>query len=66
MMWPEPNGHDGEPYVPFAQRRPFRIAVWAITVIVVLAMVALTLGPYLSRTRVVQVPVTTVTIVRSV
>ncbi len=58
-MWPEPDEFE-EPYIPYSQRRAFRIAAWAITVIVVLAMVALTLGPYFSRTRVVRVPVTTV------
>lgn len=63
MMWPEPEEVE-EPYIPFAQRRPFRIAAWAITIVVVLAMVALTLGPYLSRPRVVQVPVTTIPVGR--
>ena len=68
MMWLEPDEPEEpyEAYVPFAQRRPFRIAAWAITVIVVLAMVALTLGPYLSGPRVVRVPVTTVPIGRLV
>lgn len=69
MMWPEPEGFDeefDEPYVPYSQRRPFRIAAWTITVIVVLAMVALTLGPYFSRSRVARVPVTTVPIARPI
>ncbi len=65
MMWPEPENGD-EVYVPFAQRRPFRIAAWAIAIIVVLAMVALTLGPYFSGPRVVRVPVTTIPLGRTI
>ena len=63
MMWPELNGDDEE-YIPFAQRRTFRIAALAITILVVVAMVALTLGPYLSRPRVIRVPVTTTLLAR--
>ena len=44
-MWHEPNGHDEE-FVPMAQRRTFRIVTALVTVLVVLAMLALTLGPY--------------------
>ena len=66
MMWPEPNGRDEEPYIPFSQRRPFRIAAFAVIVLLVLAMVALTLGPYLARSRVVRAPVTTIPIGRTV
>ena len=65
MMWPELNGDDEE-YIPFSQRRPFRIAALAITILVVVAMVALTLGPYLSRPRVIRVPVTTTLLARGV
>ena len=46
MMWHEPNGHDEE-FVPMVQRRAFRIVSVVVTVLVVLAMLALTLGPYL-------------------
>ena len=46
MMWPEPNGHDDE-FVPMAQRRTFRIVSAIVTLLVVLAMLAITLGPYL-------------------
>ncbi|MBT8247074.1 MAG: hypothetical protein HKO63_02555 [Acidimicrobiia bacterium] len=45
-MWHEPNGHD-EDFVPLAQRRTFRVVSAIITVLVVLAMLAITLGPYL-------------------
>jgi hypothetical protein len=45
MTWPEPNGHDEE-FVPMAQRRTFRIVSTLVTVLVVLAMLALMLGPY--------------------
>ena len=46
MMWPEPNGRDEE-FVPMSQRRTFRIVSALVTVIVVLAMLAITIGPYL-------------------
>ena len=46
MMWPEPNGHDEE-FVPMSQRPVFRVASIAIAVVVVLAMLAIALGPYL-------------------
>ncbi len=46
MMWPEPNGHDEE-FVPMSRRRTFRIVSALVTVLVVLAMLAITLGPYL-------------------
>ncbi len=45
-MWPEPNGHDEE-FVPMAQRRTFRIVSVFVTVLVVLAMLTLAIGPYL-------------------
>ena len=45
-MWPEPNGADEE-FVPMAKRRTFRIVSALVTVLVVLAMLAITLGPYL-------------------
>lgn len=46
MTWPEPNGHEDE-FVPFARRPAFRVASAVITVLVVVAMLAITLGPYL-------------------
>ncbi len=46
MTWPEPNGHDEE-FVPMSQRRSFRVVSALVTVLVVLAMLAITLGPYL-------------------
>ena len=46
MMWPEPNGQDEE-FVPMSQRRTFRVVSALVTVIVVLAMLAITIGPYL-------------------
>ncbi len=46
MTWPEPNGHDEE-FVPMTKRRSFRIVSPVVTVLVVLAMLAITLGPYL-------------------
>lgn len=46
MTWPEPNGHDEE-FVPFTRRPAFRVASAVITVLVVVAMLAITLGPYL-------------------
>jgi hypothetical protein len=46
MTWPEPNGHDDE-FVPMSQRRTFRVVSALVTVIVVLAMLAITIGPYL-------------------
>lgn len=47
MTWPSTNGHEDEPYLPMARRPAFRIMAAIVTVIVVLAMLALTLGPYL-------------------
>ncbi len=64
MTWPEPNGHEEE-YVPFAQRPGFRMAALLIILVLVLGMLALTLGPYLSRPRVVRVPVTTTLLAQS-
>jgi len=58
-MWPEPNGHDEE-FVPMRRRRTFRVVSLAVTVLVVLAMLAITLGPYLIDRR-VRAPSTTVT-----
>ena len=46
MSWPEPNGHDEE-FVPLSRRPVFRIVSLVVTVMVVLAMLAITLGPYL-------------------
>ena len=46
MTWLEPNGHE-EPYTPFTQRPFFRAIALFVTILVVLAMIALTLGPYL-------------------
>ena len=46
MMWPEPNGHDEE-FVPMSRRRTFRVLSALVTLIVVLAMLSITLGPYL-------------------
>jgi hypothetical protein len=46
VTWPEPNGHDEE-FVPMSERRSFRVASLIVTVLVVLAMLAITLGPYL-------------------
>ena len=46
MTWPEPNGHDEE-FVPLTQRPVFRIVSLVVAVMVVLAMLAITLGPYL-------------------
>jgi hypothetical protein len=59
-MWPEPNGHDEE-FVPMSRRRTFRIVSALVTVLVVLAMLAITIGPYLTdrRRRPVQTTVTT-------
>lgn len=47
MTWPSTNGHDDEPYVPMARRPAFRVLAAVVTIIVVLAMLSLTLGPYL-------------------
>lgn len=60
MMWEEPNGHDEE-FVPMHRRRGFRIVSALVTVLVVLAMVALTLSPYLvdRRERPARTTVTT-------
>ncbi len=59
-MWPEPNGHDEE-FVPMSQRRTFRIVSAVVTLLVVLAMLAITLGPYLidRRSRPARTTVTT-------
>ena len=46
MMWEEPNGHDEE-FVPMRRRQTFRIVSAVVTVVVVLAMIALTLSSYL-------------------
>ncbi len=46
MMWPEPNGQDEE-FVPMTRRPMFRIVAALVTVLVVFAMIAITLGPYL-------------------
>ncbi len=61
MTWPEPNGHEDEEFVPMAQRRTFRIVSALVTVIVVLAMLAITIGPYVldRRNRPAQTTVTT-------
>lgn len=59
MMWPEPNGHDEE-FVPMSQRRTFRVVSALVTVIVVLAMLAIAIGPYLID-RGTRPPRTTVT-----
>jgi len=60
MTWPEPNGHDDE-FVPMSQRRTFRVVSALVTVIVVLAMLAITIGPYLvdRRSRPARTTVTT-------
>lgn len=60
MMWPEPNGQDEE-FVPMSRRRSFRIVSTLVTILVVLAMLAITLGPYLggSRSRPARTTVTT-------
>lgn len=60
MTWPEPNGHEEE-FIPLSRRRSFRIVSALVTVLVVLAMLALTLGPYLidRRTRPARTTVTT-------
>ena len=60
MNWPEPNGHDEE-FVPMSQRRMFRLVSVLVTVIVVLAMLAITIGPYLvdRRSRPARTTVTT-------
>ena len=50
MMWPEPNGHDEE-FVPMTRRRAFRVVSALVTVLVVLGMLAITLGPYLIERR---------------
>lgn len=47
MTWPSTNGHEDEPYVPLARRPAFRLMAAIVTIVVVLAMLALTLGPYL-------------------
>ena len=47
MTWPSTNGDDEEPYIPMARRPAFRLLAAVVTIIVVLAMLALTLGPYL-------------------
>lgn len=59
-MWPEPNGHDEE-FIPMSRRRLFRLLSVLVTVLVVLAMIALTIGPYLidNRARPAPPPVTT-------
>jgi hypothetical protein len=59
-MWPEPNGHDEE-FVPMTRRRGFRIVSALVTILVVLGMLALTLGPYLidRRSRPATTTVTT-------
>lgn len=59
MTWPEPNGHD-EDFVPMMQRPAFRMLAAFVTVLVVLAMLALTLGPYVAGRR-SRPPGTTVT-----
>lgn len=61
MTWPEPNGSEDEEFVPMAQRRTFRIVSAFVTVMVVLAMLAITLGPYVldRRNRPTQTTVTT-------
>jgi len=60
MMWPEPNGHDEE-FVPMSRRPAFRIISALVTILVVLGMLAITLGPYLidRRDRPVRTTVTT-------
>jgi hypothetical protein len=60
MTWPEPNGHDEE-FVPMSQRRTFRLVSLFVTVIVVLAMLAITIGPYVidRRNRPARTTVTT-------
>lgn len=60
MTWPESNGLDEE-FVPMSKRRTFRIVSALVTAIVVLAMLALTLGPYLvdRRSRPATTTVTT-------
>jgi hypothetical protein len=60
VTWPEPNGLDDE-FVPMSKRRTFRIVSVLVTVLVVLAMLALTLGPYLvdRRSRPARTTVTT-------
>lgn len=60
MMWPEPNGHDEE-FVPMTRRRTFRVMSAVVTVLVVLAMVAITLGPYLIDRRTRPAPTTVTT-----
>jgi hypothetical protein len=47
MMWPEPNGHDEE-FIPMSRRRTFRVLSALVAVLVVLAMLAITIGPYLA------------------
>ena len=60
MTWPEPNGHDEE-FVPMSHRPTFRLVSILVTVIVVLAMLAITIGPYLvdRRSRPARTTVTT-------
>ena len=60
MTWPEPNGHDEE-FVPMSRRRTFRVVSAFVTLLVVLAMLAITLGPYLidRRSRPARTTVTT-------
>lgn len=60
MMWHEPNGHDEE-FVPMSRRRAFRVVSAVVTVLVVLAMVAITLGPYLIDRRTGPAPTTVTT-----